>query len=39
MNPPSQSLIIVDLSLDNGKITKNMAGGKGIPMSSMTIEI
>jgi PhzF family phenazine biosynthesis protein len=39
MNPPSPSLIIVDLSLDNGKITKIMAGGKGIPMTSMTIGI
>jgi PhzF family phenazine biosynthesis protein len=39
MNPPSQSLIIVDLSFDNGNITKIMAGGKGIPMTSMTIEI
>jgi PhzF family phenazine biosynthesis protein len=39
MNPPSQSLIIVDLSLEKGKITKIMAGGKGIPMASITIEI
>ncbi len=39
MNSPSQSLIIVDLSLDNGKITKIMAGGKGILMTSITIEI
>jgi len=39
MNPPSQSLIIVDLSLDNGKITKIMAGGKGIAMTTTTIEI
>ncbi len=39
MNPPSQSLIIVDLTLENGKITKIMAGGKGISMKSMTIEI
>lgn len=39
MNPPSQSLIIVDLLLDNKKITKIMAGGKGVPMTSMTIEI
>lgn len=39
MNPPSHSLISVDLSLDNGKITKLMAGGKGIPMTTMTIEI
>jgi PhzF family phenazine biosynthesis protein len=39
MNPPSQSLIIVNLVLDNGKITKVMAGGKGIPMATMTIEV
>ena len=39
MDPPSQSLIIVDLSLNNGNITKVMAGGKGIPITSMTIEI
>jgi predicted PhzF superfamily epimerase YddE/YHI9 len=39
MNPPSQSLIIVDLSLDNGKIHKIMAGGKGIPLKSMIVEI
>lgn len=39
MNPPSQSLIIVDLSLDSEKITKIMAGGKGILMKTMTIEI
>ncbi len=39
MNPSSQSLIIVDLSLDKGNISKIMAGGKGIPMTSMIIEI
>lgn len=39
MNPASQSLIIVDLSTDKGNITKIMAGGKGIPMTSMLIEI
>ena len=39
MNPPSQSLIIVDLLLDNEKITKIMAGGKGISMTTRTIEI
>jgi PhzF family phenazine biosynthesis protein len=39
MNPPSQSLIIVELSLEKGNITKIMAGGKGIPMTSMIIEI
>lgn len=39
MEQPSPSLIIVDLSLDNGKITKIMAGGKGILMRSLTVEI
>lgn len=39
MNPTSQSLIIVYLSLDNGKITKIMAGGKGIAMTTTTVEI
>ena len=39
MKQPSPSLIIVDLSLDNGKITKIMAGGKGISMTSLTVEI
>src|SRR5690349_19097698 len=39
MAQPSPSLIIVDLSLDNGKITKIMAGGKGILMTSLIIEI
>ncbi|HEX6426397.1 MAG TPA: PhzF family phenazine biosynthesis protein [Niastella sp.] len=39
MEQPSPSLIIVDLSLDNGKITKVMAGGKGILMTSLTVEI
>jgi PhzF family phenazine biosynthesis protein len=39
MGQPSPSLIIVDLSLDNGKITKVMAGGKGILMTSLTVEI
>lgn len=39
MEQPSPSLIIVDLSLDNGKITKIMAGGKGILMTSLTVEI
>ncbi|WP_300670688.1 MFS transporter [Soonwooa sp.] len=37
--PPSKSLILVDLSINNGKITKIMAGGKGISMLSKTIEI
>jgi PhzF family phenazine biosynthesis protein len=39
MEQPSPSLIIVNLSLDNGKITKVMAGGKGILMRSLTLEI
>jgi PhzF family phenazine biosynthesis protein len=40
MNQPSPSLIIIDLSLDNnGKITKIMVGGKGIPKASITVEI
>jgi len=39
MNPPSKSLIIVDLLLNNGKIIKIKAGGKGILRTSMTIEI
>lgn len=39
MNPASPSLLIVDLSIEKGAITKIMAGGKGIPMTSMTIEI
>jgi PhzF family phenazine biosynthesis protein len=39
MEQPSPSLIIVDLSLDNGKITKIMAGGKGILMTSLSVEI
>lgn len=39
MGQPSPSLIIVDLSLDNGKITKIMAGGKGILMKSLSVEI
>jgi len=39
MEQPSPSLIIVDLSLDNGKITKIMAGGKGILMTSLTVKI
>lgn len=39
MEQPSPSLIIVDLTLDNGKITKVMAGGKGILRTSLTVEI
>ena len=39
MKQPSPSLIVVDLSLSNGKITRIMAGGEGIPMTSITIEV
>lgn len=39
MKTPSRSLIIVNLSLNNERITTIMAGGKGISMSSMTITI
>lgn len=39
MKEASKSLIIVDLILENGTITKIMAGGKGISMTSMTIKI
>ncbi|MBF2707991.1 PhzF family phenazine biosynthesis protein [Flavobacterium soyangense] len=39
MNPPSQSLIIVDLSIENEKIIKLMAGGKGIQKKSIIVEI
>ena len=39
MVQPSASLIIVDLLLNNGKITKIMAGGKGILMTSLSVEI
>ena len=39
MKEPSASLIIVDLETDKGKITKLMAGGKGIADRVMAIEI
>lgn len=39
MKEPSSSLIVVNLSLDNEKITKIMAGGKGIVIKSQIIEI
>lgn len=39
MKNPSPSLIIVDLTINNGKISKIMAGGKGIPMKSISIEL
>lgn len=39
MGQPSPSLIIADLSLDNGTINKIMVGGKGIQMTSLSVEI
>lgn len=39
MKEPSKSLIIVDLILDNGTITKIMTGGKGISMMLLKVEI
>lgn len=39
MEHPSPSLIIVDLTVNNGKITKLMAGGKGILMTSLVVDI
>jgi PhzF family phenazine biosynthesis protein len=39
MQAPSPSLIKVRLSLQNGSIAKLMAGGKGILVSSMAVEI
>lgn len=39
MDTPSKSLIIVDLTIENGAVSKLMAGGKGIPMSSMSLAI
>ncbi len=39
MKTPSPSLILADLLFDKEKITKVMAGGKGIPMTSITIAI
>lgn len=39
MKIPSPSLIIVDLVLEQGKITKLMAGGKGISTSKTIIKI
>jgi PhzF family phenazine biosynthesis protein len=39
MRPPSQSLITVDLTLDNNNIVKIMAGGLGVSMKSLEIEI
>lgn len=39
MKQPSPSLIIVDLSLENDKITKVMAGGKGIVVATKLVEV
>ena len=39
MDKPSPSLITVELSFENNKIVKVMAGGKGIVKESMLIEI
>ena len=39
MAQPSPSLIIVDLLLDNNRITNVMAGGRGKPMSVITVSI
>jgi PhzF family phenazine biosynthesis protein len=39
MDVPSPSLIIVDLNLEDGKIIRLMAGGKGKATSKMIIEI
>ena len=39
MTNPSPSLIIVDISLDAGQITKIMAGGKGILKEQISVNI
>lgn len=39
MKQPSPSLIIVDVHLEKGKISRIMAGGKGIPMASVSVSI
>lgn len=39
MKEPSKCLIIADLILENGTITKIMTGGMGISMGSITVEI
>jgi PhzF family phenazine biosynthesis protein len=39
MAEPSPSLIIVNLTLSDGKISKVMAGGKGISMQKLTVEL
>lgn len=39
MEKPAHSLIIVELTTEGEAITKIMAGGKGIPLRSMVVEI
>lgn len=39
MENPSHSLIIVELTTEDEAITKIMAGGKGIPMRSVVVEL
>lgn len=39
MNPPSPSLIKVNLTVENGRIIKLMAGGKGILQKTITVEL
>ncbi len=39
MNPPSPSLIIVDLKIENNEIKTLMAGGKGLLKTEIKIEI
>lgn len=39
MNPPSPSLLHVEIEKTNGSITKLMAGGKGIVMQQKTVEL
>ncbi len=39
MKQPSPSLIIVDLQVNNDIITKVMAGGKGIPTDSISVQV
>lgn len=39
MNPPSPSLLRIELTLEQGKITRLMAGGKGKVASAIVVEI
>lgn len=39
MAPPSPSLIIVDLSMENNRIKNVLAGGKGIPVKTIKVLI